>query len=158
MTRWTSNALAVFVICCTSRAIAQTTVNQPPAPSAQGATLSSAPAQSLEQEINSEVAEVGNGKASLTEVNKELSNPISTIWALSFQQNTFWLNKPERNVVNVLFQPVLPVSITSNWNLITKPVIPVFNSTPYVNKSGNLHRVTGFGDTALVDCFRRVRG
>jgi hypothetical protein len=54
-------------------------------------------------------------------------------------------------VVNVLFQPVLPVSITSNWNLITKPVIPVFNSTPYVNKSGNLHRVTGFGDTALVE-------
>ena len=114
-----SNALAVFVICCTSRAIAQTTTNQPPASSAQGATPSSAPAQSLEQEINSEVAEAGNGKASLTEVNKELSNPISTIWALSFQQNTFWLNKPERNVVNILFQPVLPVSLTSNWNLIT---------------------------------------
>ena len=79
MTRWTSNALAVFVICCTSRAIAQTTTNQPPASSAQGATPSNAPAQSLEQEINSEVAEAGNGKASLTEVNKELSNPISTI-------------------------------------------------------------------------------
>jgi hypothetical protein len=31
-----------------------------------------APAQSLEQEINFEVAEAGNGKASLTEVNKEL--------------------------------------------------------------------------------------
>ena len=150
--RWTlSNALAVFVICCSSPAIAQTTTNQPPASSAQGATPSNAPAQSLEQEINSEVAEAGNGKASLTEVNKELSNPISTIWALSFQQNTFWLNKPERNVVNVLFQPVLPISLTSNWNLISRPVIPVFNSTPYVNKSGNLHRVTGFGDTALVE-------
>jgi hypothetical protein len=80
----------------------------------QGATPSNAPAQSLEQEIDSDVAEAGNGKASLTEVNKELSNPISTIWALSFQQNTFWLNKPERNVVNLLFQPVLPVSLTGN--------------------------------------------
>jgi hypothetical protein len=69
---------------------------------------------------------------------------------LQFQQNTFWLNKPERNVVNLLFQPVLPVSLTENWNLITRPVIPVFNSTPYVNSSGNLHRVTGFGDTVLV--------
>jgi|SRR5579863_2289622 len=108
MTRWASNALAVFVICCTSRAIAQTTTNQPPAPSAQGATPSNAPAQSLEQEIDSEVAEAGNGEASLTEVNKELSNPISTIWALSFQQNTIWLNKPERNIVNVLFQPAFP--------------------------------------------------
>ena len=101
--------------------------------------------------MNSELEEAGNGKASLTEVNKELSNPISTIWALSFQQNTFWLNKPERNVVNLLFQPVLPVSLTDNWNLITRPVIPVFNSTPYINKSGNLHRVTGFGDTVLVE-------
>jgi hypothetical protein len=70
---------------------------------------------------------------------------------LQFQQNTFWLNKPERNVVNLLLQPVLPVSLTDNWNLITRPVIPVFNSTPYVNKSGNLHRVTGFGDTVLVE-------
>jgi hypothetical protein len=143
--------VALFVICRTSHAIAQTTANQSPATSPQGVTSSNAPAESLEQDINSEVAEAGNGKASLTEVNKELSNPISTIWALSFQQNTFWLNKPERNVVNLLFQPVLPVSLTSNWNLITRPVIPVFNSTPYVNKSGNLHRVTGFGDTVLVE-------
>jgi hypothetical protein len=143
--------VALFVICGTSCAIAQTSANQAPPPSPQGETPSSSTAQSLEQEINAEVAEAGNGKASLTEVNKELSNPISTIWALSFQQNTFWLNKPERNVVNLLFQPVLPVSLTSNWNLITRPVIPVFNSTPYVNKSGNLHRVTGFGDTVLVE-------
>ena len=70
---------------------------------------------------------------------------------MTFQQNTFWLNRPERNVVNLLFQPVLPVSLTEDWNLITRPVIPVFNSTPYVNKSGNLHRVTGFGDTVLVE-------
>jgi hypothetical protein len=149
-TIWMLALVAAFVICCTFHAIAQTT-NQPPALTVQGATPSNAPAQDLEQEIDSEVAEAGNGKTSLTEVNKELSNPISTIWALSFQQNTFWLNKPERNVVNLLLQPVLPVSLTSNWNLITRPVIPVFNSTPYVNKSGNLHRVTGFGDTVLVE-------
>jgi hypothetical protein len=87
---------------------------------------------------------------SLTEVNKELSNPISSIWAIAFQQNTYWLNKPERNNVNLQFQPVLPVSLTENWNLITRPVVPLLNSTPYLNKSGNLHRVTGFGDTVLV--------
>ncbi len=140
-----------LVFCRATHAIAQTTPNQSLAQSAQEPTPSNAPVQGVEQEIDSEVAAAGNGKASLTEVNKELSNPISTIWALSFQQNTFWLNKPERNVENLLFQPVLPVSPTSDWNLITRPVIPVFNSTPYVNKSGNLHRVTGFGDTVLVE-------
>ena len=122
--------VVLFAICHTPQAIAQTTANPPPAPSAQGTPPGNASTSGLEQEINSEVAEAGNGKASLTEVNKELSNPISTIWALSFQQNTFWLNKPERNVVNLLFQPVLPLSLTDNWNLITRPVIPVFNRVP----------------------------
>jgi hypothetical protein len=139
-----------FLFWFVSFAIAQT-IQRQPASSVQMATLANAPASGLEQEINSEVATAGDGTTSLTEVNKELSNPISSIWALQFQQNTFWLNKPERNVVNLLFQPVLPVSLTDDWNLITRPVIPVFNSTPYLNESGNLHRVTGFGDIALVE-------
>jgi hypothetical protein len=86
---------------------------------------------------------------SLTEVNKELSNPISSIWALQLQQNTYWLNKPDRNVVNLQFQPVLPLALTEDWNLITRPVFQVMNSTPYVNESLHLHRVTGFGDTIV---------
>jgi hypothetical protein len=119
--------------------------------STQSAVLDNALASNSDPVAGSGLAEARNDTRSLTEVNKELSNPISSIWALQFQQNTFWLNKPERNVVNLLFQPVLPVSLTDNWNLITRPVIPVFNSTPYLNKSGNLHRVTGFGDTVLVE-------
>jgi len=86
---------------------------------------------------------------SLDEVNKQLSNPISSIWALQLQENTYWLNKPDRNVVNLQFQPVLPLALTEDWNLITRPVFQVLNSTPYVNESFHLHRVTGFGDTIL---------
>jgi len=92
---------------------------------------------------------------SLTEVNKELTNPISSIWSIILQENTYWVNMPtghaDRNVINLQFQPVLPVSLTDNWNLINRPVIPVLNSTPYINtQSGNIHRVTGFGDTVFV--------
>ena len=86
---------------------------------------------------------------SLDEVNKQLSNPISSIWALQVQQNTYWLNKPDRNVVNLQFQPVLPVALNDDWNLITRPVFQLMNSTPYVNESSHLHRITGFGDTIL---------
>src|SRR5277367_2380403 len=98
--------------------------------------------------LPSAAAQTGDSK-SLSEVNKDLSNPISSIWALQLQENTYWLNKPERNVVNLQFQPVLPLALTDNWNLITRPVFQVMNSSPYVNSSGNLHRVTGFGDTIL---------
>ena len=86
---------------------------------------------------------------SLDEVNKELSNPISSIWALQLQENTYWLNKPDRNVVNLQFQPVLPLALSDDWNLINRPVFQVMNSAPYVNESLHLHRVTGFGDTIL---------
>jgi hypothetical protein len=92
--------------------------------------------------------QTGDGR-SLNEVNKELSDPISSIWALQLQENTYWLNKPDRNVINFQFQPVLPLALTDDWNLITRPVFQVMNSTPYLNKSGNLHRVTGFGDTIV---------
>src|ERR1700730_15397211 len=88
------------------------------------------------------VAQTTDGK-SLDEVNKELSNPISSIWALQLQENTYWLDKPERNVVNLQFQPVLPLALTDDWKLITRPVFQVMNSTPYVNKSGNLHVLRG---------------
>src|SRR5216684_1039328 len=98
--------------------------------------------------VPSSYAQTADSK-SLDEVNKELSNPISSIWALQIQENTYWLNKPDRNVVNLQFQPVLPIALTDNWNLITRPVLQVMNSRPYVNESGHLHRVTGFGDTIL---------
>src|SRR5450755_4192845 len=93
-------------------------------------------------------------KKSLTEVNKELTNPISSIWSITFQENTYWLNMPtghsDRNQIAATFQPVLPIALTRDWNLISRPVIPIFNSTPYLNNSGNFHRVTGFGDTVFV--------
>lgn len=95
------------------------------------------------------VSAQANDDKSLDEVNKQLSNPISSIWALQLQENTYWLNNPERNAVNLQFQPVLPLALTDDWNLITRPVFQVMNSSPYVNETGNLHRVTGFGDTIL---------
>lgn len=92
---------------------------------------------------------------SLTEVNKELTNPISTIWSLTFQENTYWLHPGiggvgSRNQINIQFQPVLPLSLNDDWNLITRPVLQVLNSSPYVNDKGNFHRVTGFGDTIFL--------
>jgi hypothetical protein len=117
-------------------AIAQTTANPP----------------SVSQSVDE--TKLPDEKKSLTEVNKELTNPISSIWSITFQENTYWLNMPtghsDRNQVTATFQPVLPVSLTDNWNLISRPVIPVFNSNPYINDSGNFHRVTGFGDTVFV--------
>lgn len=96
----------------------------------------------------------GESGDELTEINKQLVNPVSTIWSLIFQQNNYGITLPEGQVGhqnNLLFQPVLPVALTNDWNLINRPVFPLFNSVPTVNVQGNLRRTTGFGDMSLVE-------
>lgn len=87
-----------------------------------------------------------------TEINKKLSNPISTIRALQFQQNSYSIHpgfedRSSRNSVNLQFQPVLPISLTDDWNLITRPVFQVVNSVPVPTPTGRIYQATGFGDT-----------
>jgi hypothetical protein len=92
----------------------------------------------------------------LGEVNKQLTNPVSSIWSITFQQNNFKLDpgfgQNERWSTNLLLQPVLPVAISPDWNLITRPVIPLFVSQPHPH-GGNptdIDRATAFGDTTLL--------
>ncbi len=101
------------------------------------------------------------GSQSLTEINKKLSNPVSDIWSISFQQNNYVLEtlpgQSNRWNSNLQFQPVMPVALTENWNLITRPVIPLFISQPYpaVDEGqppkASVKRTTGFGDTILLE-------
>jgi hypothetical protein len=97
------------------------------------------------------------GGKSLTEINKELTNPVSSIWSISFQQNNYLLDPgPGQSLrwnSNLQFQPVLPVGLTDSWNLITRPVIPLFVSQPHPGKynPAEIERTTGFGDIVLLE-------
>ncbi len=98
---------------------------------------------------------------SATELNKKLTNPVSSIWSLSFQQNNYYLsNPPGAWNSDLQFQPVMPVALTRDWNLITRPVFQLFNSTPFPQTVVNpvshqptveMNRTTGFGDTILLE-------
>ncbi len=76
---------------------------------------------------------------SLTELNKQLTNPISSLWSITFQQNNYMLDymldmgggKPDHWNSNLNFQPVLPVALTEDWNLITRPVVTLFKSVAH---------------------------
>ncbi len=107
-------------------------------------------------------AEDENQGKSATELNKELANPVSTIWSLVIQQNNYHLSHPGRWQSNLQFQPVMPVALTKDWNLITRPVFQLFNSTPYPHvseKNGgskpnvDYRRTTAFGDTIVAEMF-----
>jgi hypothetical protein len=105
-------------------------------------------------------AKEGEAQAeSLTELNKELTNPISSLWSIGFQQNNYMLDmgagRPDHWNSNLNFQPVLPVALTEDWNLITRPVMTLFNSVPHPDPHhfGDIDRTTGFGDTVLMEMF-----
>ena len=88
--------------------------------------------------------------ASASELNKQLSNPVTSLWSLTFQFNNFRLDNGQWNY-NLQFQPVLPVGLTKDLNLITRPVIPLYNSVPHATAPGDYERTTGFGDIVLLE-------
>jgi hypothetical protein len=96
------------------------------------------------------VTESPSGEPSASELNRQLTNPVSSIWSIANQFNNFELNNGHWNN-NWNFQPVLPVSLTKDWNLITRPVMPFYNIVPHETAPGQFERAAGLGDLALLE-------
>jgi hypothetical protein len=100
-------------------------------------------------------AAVAASELSASELAKEINNPVTSLWQLQFQFNNYKLETGDSNpesgkwVNNLYFQPVLPVSLTKDINLITRPVITLFQSVPHPTLTGDDERTTAFGDTIL---------
>ena len=86
------------------------------------------------------------------ELARELANPVSELWSLQFQFNNVELTNDRWNY-NLNFQPVMPLSLTRDINLITRPVIQVYNSVPYETSTGANARTTNFGDWTQMELF-----
>jgi hypothetical protein len=87
------------------------------------------------------------------ELAKQASNPLSSAWLIQVQQNNSWVGMPlkqgDRVDSDLLLQPLLNVKLTDQWTLLARPILTLFNSTPYVAPSGLGERTTGFGDMVL---------
>ncbi len=123
------------------------------------ATVTTPPARATDVSAAAGTSAGGAQGESLTEVNKKLTNPVSEIWSISFQQNNYRIStipgRDDKWSSNLNFQPVMPVSLTENWNLITRPVLPLFVSQPHaVAQAGppgvDIERTKGFGDTIFM--------
>ncbi len=98
----------------------------------------------------------GAGAGSMEEVNKQLSNPIGSTWSIAFQQSNYRLEvagHSDQWSSNLNFQPMLPVRLTKDWFLITRPIVTLMNSVPYLEPQdpSQLRRTTTLGDTVLTE-------
>jgi hypothetical protein len=80
-----------------------------------------------------------------TELAKLAQNPVGNLISVPFQNNTNLHYGPEEGTQNVLnIQPVIPISVNSEWNIITRTIVPII-SMPALAPGDS--RTNGIGDT-----------
>ena len=83
-----------------------------------------------EEEKEEEVLEGGYTEAQIAEM---INNPLGELWLLFMQNDTYSyggdildkLDKSNLIMNTTLLMPVLPMQLTENWRLITRPIIPI---------------------------------
>ena len=61
-----------------------------------------------------------------TELAKKLQNPIGDLYSFPFQNNTNFNSGPNKGTQDILnVQPVIPIHINSDWNVITRTILPL---------------------------------
>jgi hypothetical protein len=83
---------------------------------------------------------------------KQAQNPIANLISLPLQNNTNFGIGPDDETQNILnIQPVWPFSVSENWNLITRTIIPVVSQPDVL--TGGEGRINGLGDTTFTGFF-----
>jgi hypothetical protein len=78
------------------------------------------------------------------ELAKKLANPIASLISVPFQNNTFYGIGAYNGTQNVMnFQPVIPIKLNENWNVITRVIVPIV--TQY-NLTGENTSQSGLSD------------
>jgi hypothetical protein len=78
------------------------------------------------------------------ELAKKLQNPVAALISVPFQNNFEWGAGPQSEgfKYTLNFQPVIPISISEDWNVISRTIVPIINQNDVIPNSGQ----TGLGD------------
>ena len=100
-----------------------------------------------------------SGQQDLSEISKELTNPVSNVWSMFTEFDLFFSDGNIKNTGGskvggrMIFQPVLPIPLYGQerrqWKLITRPTIPEVFSQPVPKGFNDFTNLGGLGDTQL---------
>lgn len=69
---------------------------------------------------------------------KQLQNPVANLISLPFQANfDFGVGPADGSRMTLNIQPVIPISISENWNLIGRVILPVISQNNVFGHSGS---------------------
>jgi hypothetical protein len=78
------------------------------------------------------------------ELAKKTQNPVADLISVPFQSNFNFNTGPRDKTVYVLnVQPVIPIHLTEDWNLITRIIMPIINQP---SLAPGLENASGLGD------------
>lgn len=82
-----------------------------------------------------------------SELARQTQNPVANLISVPFQDTTSYAVGPRERVQNVLnIQPVIPIGLGEDWNLITRTVLPIVSQPSFVREQ---QRQDGIGDTSI---------
>jgi hypothetical protein len=81
-----------------------------------------------------------------SDLTKQSQNPVSSLISVPFENNINFNAGPEAEIDNILnIKPVYSMSISENWNLINRLIVPLISQG---ERGPGLGRVFGLGDVA----------
>lgn len=83
------------------------------------------------------LARAGAAEDESAELAKKLQNPVASLISVPIQSNCdFGIGREEAMRYTANVQPVIPFSITTDWNLITRTIVPVIYAEEPVLRRG----------------------
>jgi len=90
------------------------------------------------------LAPAADDEESATELAKKTQNPVADLISVPFQNNfDFGVGSKDATVWNLNVQPVIPIKLTDDWNLVTRTIMPIINQPSLFPQSDSAF---GLGD------------